>query len=52
MIFSNEGTLRERVDDAAKIFEGDELVTQVIEFVRKPSGGTLMLPRDGAEMPE
>jgi len=52
MIFSNEGTLRERVEDAAKIFEGDALVGQVIEFIQKPSSGTLMLPRDGAEMPE
>ena len=50
MIFSNEGTLRERVEDASKIFEGDELVSQVLAFVQKPSGGTLMLPRDGAEM--
>jgi UDP-N-acetylglucosamine acyltransferase len=52
MIFSNEGTLRERVEDASKIFEGDPFVTQIIDFIQKPSGGTLMLPRDGAEMPE
>jgi len=52
MIFSNEGTLRERVEDAAKIFEGDQLVTRVIEFIQRPASGTLMLPRDGAEMPE
>jgi UDP-N-acetylglucosamine acyltransferase len=52
MIFSNEGTLRERVEDAAKIFEGDPLVGQVVDFIQKPSGGALMLPRDGAEMPE
>ena len=50
MIFSNEGTLRERVEDASKIFD-DPLVTQVINFIQKPSGGSLMLPRDG-EMPE
>ena len=52
MIFSNEGTLRERVEDAAKIFEGDELVSQVLAFIQKPSRGTLMLPRTGADMPE
>jgi len=51
MIFSVEGTLRERVEDAAKIFD-DPLVAQVISFIQKPSGGTLMLPRDGTEMPE
>lgn len=49
MIFSNEGTLRERVEDAAKIFADDPLVTQVIDFIQKPSRGTLMLPSDGAE---
>jgi UDP-N-acetylglucosamine acyltransferase len=51
MIFSNEGTLRERVEDAGKIFEADPLVQQVIEFIQRPSAGSLMLPRDG-EMPE
>ena len=52
MIFSNEGTLLERVDDAAKIFEGDPLVTEVIDFIQKPSRGTLMLPEKGAEVLE
>jgi UDP-N-acetylglucosamine acyltransferase len=52
MIFSNEGTLQERVEDASKIFAGDDLVEQVIAFIQKPSGGALMLPRDGAEIPE
>lgn len=52
MIFSNEGTLRERVEDAGKIFEGEELVGQVLEFIQKPAGGALMLPRDGADLAE
>jgi len=52
MIFSNEGTLRERVEDAGKIFEADPLVSQVISFIQQPSRGSVMLPRDGAEMPE
>ena len=52
MIFSNEGTLRERVEDAGKLFEGDPLVSQVIAFIQRPSSGTLMLPHDGAEMQE
>jgi UDP-N-acetylglucosamine acyltransferase len=52
MVFSSEGTLRERVEDAGKIFAGDPLVSQVLDFIQRPSGGSLMLPRDGAEMPE
>ncbi len=37
MIFSNEGTLRERVEDAAELFENHQLVEDVVAFVRKPS---------------
>ncbi|WP_404404176.1 acyl-ACP--UDP-N-acetylglucosamine O-acyltransferase [Pelagibacterium halotolerans] len=47
MIFSNEGTLRERVEDAAEIFKGEKLVEQVIEFVRQPSERALCMPRNG-----
>lgn len=50
MIFSNEGTLRERVEDAGKIFEDDPFVQQVIAFIQRPSSGTLMLPKNGAEV--
>jgi UDP-N-acetylglucosamine acyltransferase len=52
MIFSNEGTLRERVEDASKIFD-DPLVTQVIEFVqRQAPGEALMLPHESNDMTE
>lgn len=47
MIFSNEGTLRERVEDAAEIFKGEKLVEEVIEFVRQPSERALCMPRNG-----
>lgn len=33
MIFSSEGTLRERVDDAAAMFPDEELVQDVVKFV-------------------
>jgi len=49
MIFSNEGTLRERVEDAADIFEGHELVDIVVSFVRKPSERSLCMPKNGVE---
>lgn len=52
LIFSNEGTLRERVEDAGRLFADEPLVAEVIAFIQKPGGGTLVLPRDGAEMPE
>lgn len=47
MIFSNEGTLRERVEDAAEIFKGHELVDTVVNFVRKPSERSLCMPKNG-----
>lgn len=47
MIFSNEGTLRERVEDAAEMFKGEELVEEVIAFVRQPSERALCMPRNG-----
>lgn len=47
MIFSSEGTLRERVEDASEIFKGQALVEEVIEFVRQPSERALCVPRNG-----
>lgn len=52
MIFSNEGTLRERVDDAAKMFAGEQLVGEVIDFIRKPSERALCMPQNGVERPQ
>lgn len=52
MIFSNEGTLRERIEDAADIFKGEKLVEEVINFIRKPSERALCMPRNGVEAAE
>lgn len=48
MIFSSEGTLRERIEDASVIFKGEKLVEDVIDFIRKPSDRSLCMPRNGA----
>jgi UDP-N-acetylglucosamine acyltransferase len=47
MIFSTEGTLRERVDDAASFFGDDVLVQDVVRFVREAKDRPLTLPRNG-----
>lgn len=52
MIFSNEGTLRERVEDAAEIFKGHELVDLVVSFVRKPSERSICMPKNGVDSHE
>ena len=47
MIFALEGTLRERVDDAAAIFPNDPLVQDVVQFIVDAKDHPLTLPRNG-----
>ena len=47
MIFSSEGTLRERVEDAAAIFPKDQLVQDVVKFIIDAKDMPLTLPRNG-----
>lgn len=47
MIFASEGTLRERVDDAAAIFPNDVLVQDVVRFITEAKDQPLTLPRNG-----
>lgn len=47
MIFASEGTLRERVDDAAAIFANEELVQDVVKFIIAAKDHPLTLPRNG-----
>lgn len=47
MIFSSEGTLRERVDDAQEIFSGDALVQDVVNFIKAAPARSLCLPKNG-----
>ena len=49
MIFSSEGTLRERVEDAATYFSGEPLVQDVVKFVLDAKDRPLTLPRNGHE---
>lgn len=49
MIFSNEGTLRERVDDAAELFAKDQLVQDVVSFVSARNDRPLCMPRNGEQ---
>lgn len=47
MIFSSEGTLRERVEDAADYFAAEPLVQDVVRFVLEAKDKPLTLPRNG-----
>ncbi len=44
LMFSDEGTLAERIDDVAKMFPDSPSVQRVIEFIRSDSDRTLCLP--------
>jgi len=47
LIFASEGTLRERVEDAASLFKGDALVQDVVAFIVAASDRPIMMPRNG-----
>ncbi|ODT69832.1 MAG: acyl-[acyl-carrier-protein]--UDP-N-acetylglucosamine O-acyltransferase [Pelagibacterium sp. SCN 63-23] len=48
-IFASEGTLRERVEDAAVLFKDDALVQDVVNFIAEASDRPILLPRNGHE---
>lgn len=48
MIFSSEGTLRERVADASEMFQDNELVQRVVRFINDAKGRSFCLPRNGS----
>lgn len=47
MVFSSEGTLRERVEDAATMFKNEPLVQDVVGFIAASKDRPLCLPRNG-----
>jgi UDP-N-acetylglucosamine acyltransferase len=47
LIFASEGTLRERVEDAAELFKNDTLVQDVVAFIAAASDRPILLPRNG-----
>lgn len=47
MIFSSEGTLRERVDDAAEMFKAAPMVQDVVDFIAAAADRPICLPRNG-----
>ncbi len=48
MIFASEGTLRERVNDAAEIFSGNKLVQDVVAFLNDANDRAICAPRNGS----
>ena len=44
MVFSTEGTLQERVEDAATLFQNEPLVQEVVKFITSASDRPICLP--------
>ena len=47
LLFSNEGTLRERLEDVAEMYGDNPLVMKIIDFIRADSPRALCTPRNG-----
>jgi UDP-N-acetylglucosamine acyltransferase len=49
MLFSEEGTLSERIEDVATMFADEPLVMQVVDFLRDGGDRRICMPRSGRE---
>lgn len=45
-LFAPEGTLAERLTDAATLFKGNEVVSDIVQFISQMTERSLCLPRD------
>ena len=45
LLFAEEGTIQERLVDVAELFSGNELVMEVVEFVRAESSRAICQPQ-------
>lgn len=48
MLFSSEGTLKERLDDVESMFSANPLVGQIIDFMKTDSGRSFCVPNNAA----
>jgi UDP-N-acetylglucosamine acyltransferase len=49
LLFADEGTLAERMEDVAEEFKGHPLVVEIVEFIRAGGKRSVCTPRDVAE---
>lgn len=45
LLFSDEGTLTERVDDTAETFSEDPVISRIIDFIKNTKPGMLLTPQ-------
>ncbi len=46
LLFSAEGTMAERIDDVAEMYESNELISNILSFMRSRGSRALCQPRD------
>jgi UDP-N-acetylglucosamine acyltransferase len=46
LLFAEEGTFQERLDDVARVFSGAERVMEIVDFIRADANRPLCLPRN------
>ncbi len=49
LLFAAEGTLQERLDDVAKMFEDNKPVRDIVDFIRVDSGRAICQPKIGQD---
>lgn len=49
MVFASEGTLLERIDDAAKLFPNEQLVQDVVNFIAASNDRPICTPANGVK---
>jgi UDP-N-acetylglucosamine acyltransferase len=47
LMFAQEGTFKERLEDAARLYKDNELVMDIIEFIQSQDKRPICLPRNG-----
>jgi UDP-N-acetylglucosamine acyltransferase len=49
LLFAEEGTLQERIEDVAGDFSNDPIVAEIVEFLRAAGNRSICTPRDSKE---
>jgi UDP-N-acetylglucosamine acyltransferase len=46
MLFAEEGTFQERIEDCAELYAANQHVMEIVDFVRADAERPLCMPRD------
>jgi UDP-N-acetylglucosamine acyltransferase len=51
LLFAEEGTLKERVEDVAEMYRDHEAVMEIVAFIRADASRSICLPTTGRQAP-